>query len=151
MRSPCGRLKNWRCNECSYIDDDGRGPERPQPPDPGSCPGASTPGASRGCGGFGMNILQTLRVAVLALLRNKLRSFLTTLGIIIGVSAAIAMASIGEGAKARVEESFASMGSNLLVVLPGSTSLGGQRGGFGSMPTLTWDDLRAIRTERKST
>jgi putative ABC transport system permease protein len=91
--------------------------------------------------------LQTLRVAVRALLRNKLRSFLTTLGIIIGVSAVIAMVAIGEGAKARVEESFASMGSNLLVVLPGSTSAGGQRGGFGSMPTLTWDDLRAIRAE----
>ena len=94
-----------------------------------------------------MNILQTLRVAIHALLRNKLRSFLTTLGIIIGVSAVIAMVAIGEGAKARVEESFASMGSNLLVVLPGSTTTGGQRGGFGSLPTLTWDDLRAIRTE----
>jgi len=94
-----------------------------------------------------VNILQTLRVAIHALLRNKLRSFLTTLGIIIGVSAVIAMVAIGEGAKARVEESFASMGSNLLVVLPGSTTTGGQRGGFGSLPTLTWDDLRAIRTE----
>ena len=94
-----------------------------------------------------MNLLQTLRVAVRALLRNKLRSFLTTLGIIIGVSAVIAMVAIGEGAKASVEASFASMGSNLLVVLPGSTSAGGQRGGFGSMPTLTWDDLRAIRSE----
>ena len=94
-----------------------------------------------------MRLLQTLRVAIRALLRNKLRSFLTTLGIIIGVSAVIAMVAIGEGAKARVEESFASMGSNLLVVLPGSTTAGGQRGGFGSMPTLTWDDLKAIRTE----
>jgi len=94
-----------------------------------------------------VNPLQTLRVAIRALLRNKLRSFLTTLGIIIGVSAVIAMVAIGEGAKARVEESFASMGSNLLVVLPGTTTAGGQRGGFGSMPTLTWDDLRAIRAE----
>jgi putative ABC transport system permease protein len=94
-----------------------------------------------------VNPLQTLRVAIRALLRNKLRSFLTTLGIIIGVSAVIAMVAIGEGAKAQVEASFASMGSNLLVVLPGSTTAGGQRGGFGSMPTLTWDDLHAIRTE----
>jgi putative ABC transport system permease protein len=76
-----------------------------------------------------------------------MRSFLTTLGIIIGVSAVIAMVAIGEGAKASVEASFASMGTNMLVVLPGSTTLGGQRGGFGSMPTLTWDDLRAIRSE----
>jgi len=94
-----------------------------------------------------MNLLQTLRIAVRALLINKLRSFLTTLGIIIGVAAVIAMVAIGEGAKARVEESFSSMGSNLLVVLPGSTSAGGQRGGFGSMPTLTWDDLKAISAE----
>jgi len=94
-----------------------------------------------------VNPLQTLRVAIRALLRNKMRSFLTTLGIIIGVSAVIAMVAIGEGAKAQVEASFASMGSNLLIVLPGSTTSGGQRGGFGSMPTLTWDDLRAMRTE----
>ncbi len=94
-----------------------------------------------------MNPLQTLRVAVRALLRNKLRSFLTTLGIIIGVSAVIAMVAIGEGAKARVEASFASMGTNMLVVLPGSTTTGGQRGGFGSLPTLTWDDLKAIQSE----
>jgi len=72
---------------------------------------------------------------------------LTTLGVIIGVSAVIAMVAIGEGAKARVEEAFASMGSNLLVVLSGSTSASGAHGGFGSMPTLTWDDLKAIRSE----
>ncbi len=94
-----------------------------------------------------MNPLLTLRVAARALLRNKLRSFLTTLGIVIGVAAVIAMVAIGEGAKAKVEESFASMGSNVLIVLPGSTTAGGARGGFGSLPTLTWDDLRAIRTE----
>ena len=94
-----------------------------------------------------MSPLQVLRVAVRALLRNKLRSFLTTLGVIIGVSAVIAMVAIGEGAKARVEEAFASMGSNLLVVLFGTTSASGAHGGFGSMPTLTWDDLKAIRSE----
>jgi len=94
-----------------------------------------------------MNPLQTIRVAIRALLRNKMRSFLTTLGIIIGVAAVIAMVAIGEGAKAKVEQSFASMGSNLLIILPGSSAAGGARGGFGSMPTLTWDDLKAIRTE----
>ncbi len=94
-----------------------------------------------------MNLLQTLRVALRALLRNKMRSFLTTLGIIIGVSAVIAMVAIGEGAKAQVAAQFAAMGSNLLVILPGSPSAGGMRGGFGSMPTLTWDDLKAIQTE----
>jgi putative ABC transport system permease protein len=94
-----------------------------------------------------MNPLQVIRVAVRAILRNKMRSFLTTLGVVIGVGAVIAMVAIGEGAKARVAESFASMGSNILIVLSGSTTSGGMRGGFGSMPTLTWDDLRAIQTE----
>ncbi len=94
-----------------------------------------------------MSVWMTIRVAVRALLRNKVRSFLTTLGIIIGVAAVIAMVAIGEGAKKKVEEQFAAMGSNLLVVLSGSTSSGGVQGGFGSMPTLTWDDLRAIQTE----
>jgi putative ABC transport system permease protein len=94
-----------------------------------------------------MNPLQTLNVAIRALSRNKLRALLTTLGIVIGVSAVIAMVAIGEGAKASVEASFASMGSNVLIVLPGSTTAGGSRGGFGSLPTLTWDDLRAIHTE----
>ena len=94
-----------------------------------------------------MNVFQVLRVAIRALLRNKLRSFLTTLGVIIGVSAVIAMVAIGEGAKAKVAEAFASMGSNLLVVLSGSTTTGGARGGFGSLPTLTWEDLKAIRAE----
>jgi putative ABC transport system permease protein len=94
-----------------------------------------------------MNILQTFRVALRALLRNKMRSFLTTLGIIIGVGAVIAMVAIGEGAKARVEAAFASMGSNLLLIIPGTTTAGGAHGGWGSMPTLTWDDLKAIQSE----
>ena len=72
-----------------------------------------------------MNPLQTLRVAIRALLRNKLRSFLTTLGIIIGVAAVIAMVAIGEGAKSRVEQAFASMGTNMLILSPGSSTAGG--------------------------
>jgi len=94
-----------------------------------------------------MSWLQTFRVALRALGRNKLRSFLTTLGMVIGVSAVIAMVAIGDGAKARVEASFAAMGSNMLMIMPGSSSSGGARGGFGSMPTLTWDDLRAIQND----
>jgi putative ABC transport system permease protein len=94
-----------------------------------------------------MNPMQTLRVALRAIARNKLRAFLTTLGIVIGVGAVIAMMAIGAGAKQRVEEAFAAMGTNLLIILPGSTSAGGLHGGFGSMPTLTWDDLAAIRKD----
>ena len=94
-----------------------------------------------------MNPLRTLRIAARALWRNGMRSFLTALGIIIGVAAVIAMMAIGAGAKAQVEQAFAAMGTNMLIVLPGSTTAGGVSGGFGSMPTLTWDDLAAIRTE----
>ena len=94
-----------------------------------------------------MNPLQTLRIAVLAVFRNKTRAFLTTLGIVIGVSAVIAMMAIGAGAKAQVENAFASMGTNMLMILPGSSTAGGVQGGFGSQPTLTWDDLEAIRTD----
>ncbi|HEX3346403.1 MAG TPA: ABC transporter permease [Polyangiaceae bacterium] len=94
-----------------------------------------------------MNPLHTLRVALRAILRNKLRAFLTTLGIVIGVGAVIAMMAIGAGAKAQVEQAFAAMGTNILIILPGSTSASGVKGGYGSMPTLTWDDLAAIRTE----
>jgi putative ABC transport system permease protein len=94
-----------------------------------------------------MSPLLTLRVAVRAILRNKLRAFLTTLGIVIGVGAVIAMMAIGAGAKQRVEEAFAAMGTNVLIILPGSTNASGVHGGFGSMPTLTWDDFAAIRTD----
>src|SRR5688572_28753236 len=94
-----------------------------------------------------MNPFVTILVAFRAVLRNKMRSFLTTLGIVIGVAAVIAMMAIGAGAKAQVEQAFAAMGTNLLIVMPGSTTAGGSFGGFGSMPTLTWDDLAAIRTE----
>lgn len=97
-----------------------------------------------------MNPLSTLRMALRALLRNKLRSFLTALGIVIGVSAVIAMVAIGEGAKARVEAQFSAMGSNLLIITSGSTRSGGAFGGFGSLPTLTWEDLTAIQTEVSS-
>lgn len=94
-----------------------------------------------------MNPLQLLRVALGALLRNKTRSFLTVLGIVIGVGAVIAMVGVGQGAKAQVEASYDAMGTNMLVVQPGSVSTGGARGGSGSRSSLTWEDLRAIRRE----
>jgi putative ABC transport system permease protein len=76
-----------------------------------------------------------------------MRSALTMLGIIIGVAAVIAMVAIGSGAKARIQEQIASMGSNLLVVMSGSSTSGGFRGGMGTVPTLTVDDAKAIQTE----
>ncbi|HSR11393.1 MAG TPA: ABC transporter permease [Thermodesulfobacteriota bacterium] len=91
-----------------------------------------------------MNFFMILRVALKALGRNKMRSSLTMLGIIIGVGAVIAMIAIGSGAKARIQEQIASMGSNLLIVLSGSATSGGFRWGSGSVPTLTVDDAKAI-------
>jgi len=97
-----------------------------------------------------MNPWVTFKVALRALLRNKTRSGLTMLGIVIGVAAVIAMVAIGEGAKVKVAQAFDAMGTNLLIVMSGSTQGGGMRGGAGSMPTLTWGDLTAIRTEVSS-
>jgi putative ABC transport system permease protein len=94
-----------------------------------------------------MTPLAVVRIAGRALVRNKLRSFLTTLGVVIGVGAVIAMVAIGEGAKERVRATFASMGTNLLVVQSGSTRAGGLRGGSGTSPSLTWADLAAIQTD----
>lgn len=94
-----------------------------------------------------MMFFQTVRTAINALRINKLRSFLTILGVVIGVSAVVAMMAMGEGAKAKISDSFASMGTNMLIIMPGSSDHGGQRGGFGSQPTLTWDDLDAIQRE----
>jgi putative ABC transport system permease protein len=94
-----------------------------------------------------MNPLVIFRIAARALVRNKLRSFLTCLGMIIGVGAVIAMVAIGEGAKEQVRATFASMGTNLLVVQSGSSRNQGMRGGSGSSPTLTWADLTAIQNE----
>jgi putative ABC transport system permease protein len=94
-----------------------------------------------------MNLAQTFAIALRALNRNRTRSLLTALGVVIGVASVISMVAVGEGAKARVEGIFATMGTNMLIVLSGTTSSGGVMGGFGSMPTLTWDDLEAIRTQ----
>jgi putative ABC transport system permease protein len=94
-----------------------------------------------------MNFLMILRIAIKALGRNKLRSGLTMLGIIIGVGAVIAMIAIGSGAKTRIQEQIASMGSNLLIVLSGSATSGGFRHGSGSVPTLTVEDAKAMATE----
>ncbi len=85
-------------------------------------------------------ILLTVATAFRVLARNRLRAGLTALGIIIGVGAVIAMVSIGEGAKAVVRAQIASMGSNMIIVLPGATTVSGVRGGQGSAVTLTVAD-----------
>lgn len=89
----------------------------------------------------------TLRIALRALGRNKLRSFLTMLGIIIGVGAVIAMVAIGEGAKATIRAQIASLGTNVLIVLPGTAIQGGVRTGTGGVNTLVDSDARAMVQE----
>ncbi|HYY57835.1 MAG TPA: ABC transporter permease [Pyrinomonadaceae bacterium] len=96
-----------------------------------------------------MNILMIIRVAFRALVRNKMRAALTMLGIIIGVSAVIAMVSIGQGAQASVQAQIEGMGTNLLFVSAGAQNTGGVRSGAGDngTNTLTAEDLEAIRRE----
>ncbi len=96
-----------------------------------------------------MNFLITFKVAFRALARNKMRSALTMLGIIIGVAAVIAMVSVGQGAQASIQDQIASMGTNMLMVGAGSMNMGGVRSGTGTTNTntLTVDDIEAIKRE----
>ena len=94
-----------------------------------------------------MNLLATLRVALNALRLNKMRSILTMLGIIIGVAAVITMIAVGGGAQARIQEQIKSLGSNLMIILPGSTTASGVRLGSGANLNLTEDDAQAIAKE----
>ena len=88
---------------------------------------------------------ESMRMALTALLANKLRSLLTMLGIIIGVGAVIAMISVGMGVRKNVTDSIASLGSNMLVIMPGSANRGGVRSAAGSTITLKYDDAEAIQ------
>ena len=95
-------------------------------------------------------LFRVLRTAIRALRRNVLRSVLTTLGIIIGVSAVIAMTEIGQGSSTAVQKTIASMGANNLLVMPGVASTGGVSFGSGSTVTLTPQDAEAISRECRS-
>ncbi|MGD0201644.1 MAG: ABC transporter permease, partial [Bryobacteraceae bacterium] len=94
-----------------------------------------------------MSLLATIRVALSALQTNRFRSFLTMLGIIIGVAAVIAMMAVGSGATASIEQEISSIGSNLLIVLSGTITSSGIRLGSGQAVTLTEDDAKAISAE----
>src|SRR5689334_22168630 len=94
-----------------------------------------------------MNVWLTFKVAIRALGRNKLRSSLTMLGIIIGVGAVIAMVGIGQGASASIQSQIANLGNNMLYVMSGSMNSGGMRGGAGSSNNLIPEDADAIERE----
>jgi putative ABC transport system permease protein len=93
------------------------------------------------------NFLASARIAIEALKVNKMRSGLTMLGIIIGVAAVIAMVAVGSGASERIQQQIASIGSNVIIVMPGSVTTSGIRLGAGNALTLTLDDARAIAEE----
>ena len=94
-----------------------------------------------------MRFLAPFKLAGRALRRNKMRSLLTMLGVIIGVGSVIASVSITTGATKQVEDKVASLGQNVVTVFSGNFSSGGMRGGWGSAPTLTVEDSRAIKNE----
>jgi macrolide transport system ATP-binding/permease protein len=91
--------------------------------------------------------LMIVAAAFQALARNKMRSALTMLGVFIGVAALIAMVAVGQGANEAVRKQIESLGTNLLVVVPGATTMGGMRSGQGSASTLTVVDAEALRRE----
>src|SRR5262245_30675506 len=91
--------------------------------------------------------LITLRMALRALQRNKLRSALTMLGIVIGVAVVITMVSIGAGAQAVIQKEILSLGNNLLMIIPGTTTSNGVRSGWGGQLTLTASDAVAVQKE----
>ena len=94
-----------------------------------------------------MSLWASVKIALASLRAHALRTVLTMLGIIIGVGAVIAMIAVGTGAQTRIAEQIRSMGSNLIIVLSGTTTSGGIRLGHGSLLTLTEDDARAIALE----
>jgi putative ABC transport system permease protein len=94
-----------------------------------------------------MRIFATFRIAFRALLRNKLRAFLTMLGIIFGVGAVITTVSLGDGARLMVQQQIATMGENIMLIFAGDFRRGGVSSGFGSSSTLTLEDVEAIKRE----
>jgi putative ABC transport system permease protein len=94
-----------------------------------------------------MNIKNLLKVAFKSILKARMRSLLTALGIIIGVAAVVVMVAIGDGAQVQVEEQISALGSNIIIIFPGSTSSGGIRMGAGSINRFTMEDVNKIRDE----
>ena len=94
-----------------------------------------------------MNFLMTVRVALKALRKNKLRSLLTVLGVVIGVCAVITLVNLGSGAQISIQKAISGLGTNLLIIFPGSVTQGGIRTGYGTVTTLIAEDAEAILNE----
>ena len=97
-----------------------------------------------------MLFTELLKMAWRSLAANKLRSFLTMLGVIIGVTSVIALVSVGMGVKKNILDNISRLGSNMLIIMPGSANRGGMRGAAGSVITLTYDDAEAIKNKIKN-
>jgi len=91
-----------------------------------------------------IDLSSTFKIAYRALVVNKMRTILTSLGMIIGVASVIIMLAVGEGASKTISDQISSMGSNLMIIMSGTTTQGGMRAGPGSQPTLTAQDAQAI-------
>ncbi len=98
-----------------------------------------------------MNVFTTLKLAMRALWRNKVRTLLTMAGIVFGIGAVIAMVSGGQGAQQAVKDVFQSLGTNVLILTNGSQRSFGAAGGAGSRQSLTWDDMKALQSGELST
>ena len=94
-----------------------------------------------------MEIFATIRVALRAIMRNKLRSLLTVLGVVIGVCAVITMVNIGSGAQVAIETAISGLGTNMIIIFPGSMTKGGMRTGFGTVTSLVDSDAQAVSDE----
>ena len=137
------------------ISDERKPAVRPQPAaSSGALPAGSlplprqaAPAAAGSAGTVRAFALMIVAAAFQALARNKMRSALTMLGVFIGVAALIAMVAVGQGANDAVRKQIESLGTNLLVVVPGATTMGGMRSGQGSASTLTVVDAEALRRE----
>lgn len=94
-----------------------------------------------------MKVKQILKAAIKSILKSRMRSLLTALGIIIGVAAVVVMVAIGDGAQQQVEEQIASLGTNMIIVFPGSANMGGINRGAGSINRFTMDDVQKIQDD----
>ena len=94
-----------------------------------------------------MEIFATIRVALRAIMRNKLRSLLTVLGVVIGVCAVITMVNIGSGAQVAIETAISGLGTNMIIIFPGRMTKGGMRTGFGTVTSLVDSDAQAVSDE----
>jgi len=96
-----------------------------------------------------LQLTNLLKAAFKSILKNRMRSLLTSLGIIIGVSAVIVMVAIGEGSQAQIEEQINSLGTDLIIAFPGASRSGGVSRGAGSFNRFTYSDVEKLREESK--